>query len=213
MQIFRDYGATIAAAILIAVLLRSFVIEAYRIPSNAMKPTLVAGDMIFVEKWRYHFQKDYQPKRGDVVVYTGSSTAPGTNPDYIKRVVGLPGDEIEVQNGRVILNKQPLSPENPAVSYIGTETFPGGLNHPITIDPPLVENFGPQIIPEKTVFVLGDARTQFDLKSRKSWGMVPFSALKGKALSIWLSLQPDEARTVGKTLPTLRLERMFRRIE
>jgi signal peptidase I len=217
IQIFRDYGLTIAAAVLIAVLLRYFVIEAYRIPSNAMKPTLLAGDMIFVEKWRYQFKKDSVPERGDVVVYSANG-AGRNNPLFIKRVIGLPGDEVEVQGGRVLLNRLPLSPSIRPVTtsnpYLGVEKLPGGREHSFLIEIPVIENFGPERVPADAVFIIGDARTQLDMKARRSWGMVPLSSIKGRALATWLSLQPDdEPPSTTRTFPTLRFERMFRRIQ
>lgn len=212
-QIFRDYGVTLLAAILIAVFLRFFIVEAYRIPSNAMKPTLLAGDFIFVSKWQYSLQSSPLPSRGDVVVYTAPNNAASNSPLFIKRVIALPGDVVEVTGGRVLLNKRPLSPpplEGPIES--GVEKFPDGPTHPYSVENPVLENFGPEKVPEQTVFVLGDARTQLDLKSRRSWGMVPLSSVKGKAIWIWLSIQPVESSAARKTLPVLRMDRMFRRI-
>ncbi|MBI2712667.1 MAG: signal peptidase I [Bdellovibrio sp.] len=235
-HIIRDYGITIAVAIGIALTLRNFVIEAYKIPSDAMKPTLLAGDLIFVKKWSFQSGKVQPPERGDVVVFASSSPGSTTRPLFIRRVVGLPGDEIEVRDGMVLLNKKSLAntsslktpsetgnptglekrvdteaPPPPSVKITeGTEVFPSGKSYPFIVAPPVIENFGPQTVPQDFVFVIGDFRTQGELKNKKSWGLVPLETVKGKALSVWLSFEPSEKNSFA--FPKFRLERMFRRI-
>jgi signal peptidase I len=108
----KDYGGAVLAAVIVALCIRFFVIEAYRIPSTSMHPTLEAGDTIFVAKWPFGLRFPWsdekttegrQPRHGDVVVYS----MPGdTSRDYIKRVMALPGDRVQLQHGHFILNGQ-----------------------------------------------------------------------------------------------------------
>src|SRR4051812_44284119 len=122
-RLARDYGATILAAVGVALLIRFFVIEAYRIPSPAMKPTLEPGDTIFVAKWPFGLRmpgfsqpltSGKLPARGDVVVFS-----PPLEPrrDYIKRVLGLPGDLVSVKKGQAFLNGATLR-VNPAATSL-----------------------------------------------------------------------------------------------
>ena len=116
----RDYGTAIVAAVFFALLIRFFVIEAYRIPTQAMRPTLEPGDTIFVTKWPVGFNRKVQ--RGDVLVFE-SPSEPGR--DYIKRALGLAGDLVEVRRGRVTLNGQVLTmPAKQSNSVCGHEQIP-----------------------------------------------------------------------------------------
>ena len=108
--LMKSYGAGILAAIILALLIRFFVIEAYRIPNDVMHPTLERGDIIFVSKMAYGLRhptnsrkltQGTRPKYGDVVTYF---TQEDPFRHYIKRIVGLPGDTIELLNGQLILN-------------------------------------------------------------------------------------------------------------
>ena len=208
-SILRDYGLTILSAVVIAFFLRTYVIEAYRISNFLMKPTLLAGDTLFVEKWPFSFKKGL-PERGDVVVYSGTlKNSPGSS-DFIRRVIGLPGDEVAIKGGHVILNGKLLSPKWPDDSMKDSEVLPNGRDFSISVPPPLMQNFGPERVAEGMVFVLGDCRTQLEGKQKKNWSMVPIAALKGKALWIWLSV--DTPSGDSPWLPHFRLNRMFRRI-
>ncbi len=211
-KIYRDYAITIGGAILVALLLRGFVVEAYKIPNLTMKPMLLPGDLIFVEKWKYQTQKTALPARGEVVIYSANNSGTGISL-FIKRVVGLPGDEVEVRDGKVILNRFPLavSENEKSPSSAPKEALPSGPTYGISLTPPLIENFGPEKVPPGFVFAIGDARTQFDAKFKKTWSLVPVQAIKGKASLIWLSIEPNETESFA--LPRLRTERILRRIQ
>ena len=118
---FLSNFKSISLAILIALLIRAFIAEPFNIPSGSMKPNLLVGDFIFVSKWSYGYSKhslpfsipiipkrifSHIPDRGDIVVF---KTPEDNRTDYIKRIIGLPGDKIKISNGVVILNNSPLS--------------------------------------------------------------------------------------------------------
>jgi signal peptidase I len=218
-KIARDYGSAILVAVAVALFLRILVVEAYRIPTSAMHPTLEPGDTIFVAKWPLGFNRKVQ--RGDIVVFSGP-----TDPDrdYIKRTIAIAGDKVEVKKGRVILNGQaitlpadagaaPLAKDAPC----GVEEIPGPvpLKHEICWEPPLNDDFASKIVPADSIFVLGDLRNQgpADSKKRRTWGIIPVASIKGKAFWIWLSVEPQASGLSPVRFPSFRFERMFRRIE
>lgn len=190
-KIIRDYFITVIIALSVALIVRNFIIEAYRIPSAAMKPTLISGDIIFVAKWPFLTQKNKIPHRGDVVVF--SHAALESSPNFIKRVIGLPGDVVAMKKGQIILNGTtiPSRTINKHPNELcSIETLPEGKQYSICRDSSAIQDFGPEKIPEGSVFVMGDYRTHLDTLKRKGWGMIPLLALQGKALYIWLSLDP-----------------------
>jgi signal peptidase I len=221
---FRDYVLTAIAAVSIAMVIRVYWIEAYRIPSLTMSPTLLAGDTIFVSKWPYSIHQSPFPKRGDVVVFTDKSNLGPFSSEYIKRVIGLPGDRVSLKHGRVILNKVLLS-KSP-----DTETLPEGKTYSVGLTAPLLDNFEEEKVPEGHIFVIGDFRSKntslnkssVDSKKRKGWGIVPVTAIKGKATWIWLSIAPSrESERLSQSpiqekpswSPKIRFDRMFKRID
>lgn len=215
-NLYKGYIATIVVAISVAFLIRHYVIEAYRVPSFAMKPTLLSGDTIFVAKWPVQFKKPYLPDRGDVVIFSSQSGPGAPQIDYIRRVVGLPGDEVEVQNGLVRVNGAPLvvpgsvqhtdSEANPVTSCSQEKTA-AGKTYSVCVEKPKLHMNRSIKIPQNSVFVIGDLRTQ-----QKGWGITPIVSLKGKALLVWLSIENSSERKTF-SLPHLRMDRMFRRIE
>jgi signal peptidase I len=162
-----------------------------------MSPTLLAGDTIFVAKWPITLQSSYLPDRGDIVVYSELPDANAFTLDYIKRVIGIPGDTVSIRDGKVNLNGKIITSEN-------QESLSPKKGYSIALIPPLLESFGPEKVPNGSVFVVGDLRTK-DLKRKKGWGMVPIAAIKGKALWVWLSIDPIQSQ--------IRWERTFRQIK
>jgi len=211
---YLDYGIAIVAAVVVAVFIRVYIIEAYRIPTSAMHPTLESGDTIFVAKWPFGFNR--QLERGDVVVFASPSEP---DRDYIKRVVGIAGDLVEVKKGRLTLNLKALTLPDPRKdAACGQETLStsqGTRTHELCWEPPLIEDFGPEKVPEGSVFMLGDLRTQnpSDLKKHRTWGIFPIDSIKGKAKWIWLSIEPHTPGMSAVRFPNFRFERMFRRIQ
>lgn len=219
-NVIRDYGVTITVAVAVALLIRFFVVEAYRIPTSAMRPTLEPGDTIFVSKVGYGFRlpgmdqplvEPEQPRRGELVLFTQST--PEGNRDYIKRVIGIPGDTVLVTRGKVVLNGNPLKAQI-AEGFCGTESLPEGKTYGVCWEPPLLEDMAALKVPAGSIFVLGDTRaippgTEAG-KRPLGTGLVSISSLKGRANWIWLSL---DSRSSPSLFPKFRMDRMFRRID
>jgi signal peptidase I len=205
-------------AFLVVFMFRSSILEAFKIPSGSMIPTLLVGDHIFVNKFAYGLKipfsddltnhpifllKRDQPKHGDIVVFKYPEDE---RIYYIKRVVGIPGDTIEVRNKILFINQKMISRDLIQDSSVeetlhaiddGKYRLPNlelyqehldGVDHRIMIDKTSyhAENFGPMDIPEDHFFVMGDNR-DFSNDSR-FWGFVPRDNIKGKAVVIWWSL-------------------------
>jgi signal peptidase I len=157
-NIFVELAKTLATAFILAFGIRTFVAEARYIPSESMLPTLEVNDRLIIEKISYHFKA---PQRGDVVVFNPTKTLQEQNfkDAFIKRVIGLPGEKVEVKNGTVFVNGQPL-----AEKYIEEEP-----NY----------NYGPVEVPDNQYLVLGDNRN--NSYDSHYWGFVPRENLIGKA--------------------------------
>jgi signal peptidase I len=230
-SVFRDYGGTIIFAVMIALLIRFFVIEAYRIPSSAMRPTLEPGDTIFVEKWPFGLRLPWLdhtltqgeiPKRGEVVVFSSEGEQ---RRDYIKRVVGLPGDNVEIKRGSFILNGHPTEVLGSQKANCGEEKTPGDRIYSVCWESSKAEDFAPIKVPAGSIFVAGDLRSGAPSNTSKeklqenaeqnfgSWGIVPLSSLRGRALWIWLSVDPQNHGSSTGLFPSFRFDRMFRSVQ
>lgn len=215
--ILRDYGLAIGGSILVAFFIRFFVIEAYRMPSRAMQPAVEPGDTLFVSKRL--FQRP--PMYGDVVVF---EFVEDPKREYIKRVVALPGDRVSFVKGGLVLNgKSMLEPkfeaekaesEVTATDLCAKETLPNGYSYDVCFEPPLYAVEREITVPPNQVYVVGDLRTApYELRRLKVGGLVPFDRLKGRALFIWLSIEPPGVPGAGDGwFSRIRFERLFRRI-
>jgi len=204
---------SITLIILAVLTFRSVLFEPFKIPSGSMIPTLLIGDFILVNKFSYGFKVPFSdwfsdpiyitgpdaPKRGDVVVFKYPQDV---NLNYIKRVIGLPGDTIEVIDKVVYVNNQPIETKeidgakiledmddrykNYQFKFFETKT--GDTNHISQIDTEndYFANYYKYTVPKDHYFVMGDNR-DFSADSRR-WGTVPFGHIKGKAIAIWFSL-------------------------
>lgn len=205
---FREYAESIGVAVLIALLLRAFVIEAFQIPSGSMIPTLEVGDHIFVSKFAYGISIPFTterlvdfgaPKRGDVIVFRYPRDL-GT--DYIKRVVGLPGEIVEVRHNEVYINGRPMPREHVGpYEYNELQPTTGLMEHHVcdrweeTLDGKRhvaifekaknQQDWPPVSVPPGHVFVMGDNRD--NSSDSRFWGTVSLELIKGKALVIWWS--------------------------
>jgi signal peptidase I len=212
-----EYGASFFPVILIVFLLRSFLVEPFKIPSGSMLPTLLVGDFILVNKYTYGIRLPVinkkifdmnSPQRGDVVVFR-YPVDPSL--DYIKRVVGLPGDKIEYRNKRLSINGQPLGLKR-GDDYLDKEKLYytprfdetlGTIEHSVLIEeqaPAFVsqvfrfphrenchynaEGFD-CVVPQNHYFMMGDNRD--NSQDSRVWGFVPDENLVGKAFFIWLN--------------------------
>ena len=214
----KEYGITVVAAVLVALATRVFVIEAYRIPASTMKPTLEPGDTLFVGKFAYGIRLPYLgtevypgdlPKYGDVVVYTQVGDPPR---DSIKRVVALPGDKAEIHDGRLLVNGRDLAEGVPKDKPCGEEKPPTGHPYSVCWETPLLDNFGPVTVPPESVLLISDARVQPTEHRIAPLAIVPRTSLRGRALWVWLSIQPSSEGGKGALFSRIRFERMFRRI-
>ena len=193
-----EYARSFFPVLLVVLLLRSFVVEPFRIPSGSMMPTLLVGDFILVNKFHYGLRLPVintqvtdgeAPQRGDVIVFRYPKQ-PEVN--YIKRIVGLPGDRIEYRNKTIYINGERQPQEmlgfyglhgGNAVS-IKEENLDGML-HDILIEHGRVSGDDVFTVPEGEYFVMGDNRDNSNDSRR--WGTVPAENLVGKAFFIWLN--------------------------
>ncbi len=196
--ILVEYARFLFPVVLIVFVLRGFLVEPFRIPSGSMLPTLEIGDFILVNKFAYGLRVPVlnkkilelaDPERGDIVVFRYPR-----NPsvDYIKRVVGLPGDKISYYNKIVYINGEPMRQEFSGSYDSGRgraldDLFEqlGSVKHRILRDPsrPTFENSW--VIPEGKYFVMGDNRDNSN--DSRVWGFVPDENLVGKAFFIWMN--------------------------
>jgi signal peptidase I len=207
-----EYSRSFFPVILIVLLLRSFLVEPFRIPSGSMMPTLLVGDFILVNKFAYglrwpvlnkKFVAIGDPERGDVVVFRFPRDP---SIDYIKRVIGLPGDEIQYRDKTLYVNGTP-APQTRVGKYLGMGSGAGmsntelrledlaGREHQILVDPkwpdykcPPFEELavGGRIkVPQGHYFVMGDNRDNSN--DGRCWGWVPEENLVGKAFAIWMN--------------------------
>ncbi len=200
---------SIVVAIGIAIILRSFSFEPFRIPSGSMLPTLQLGDYILVNKFSYGYSKysfpfgiigfsgrffSSEPKRGDIIVFRPPTAI---KVDYVKRLIGVPGDTIQYQNGRLYINKrlvdrQLLGPvmTNDVPSYQAnkyTETLPNGIKHfiyEISDNQPL-DNTEEYTIPQGSYFFCGDNRD--NSSDSRVFHFVPFENLVGRVSTVVVS--------------------------
>ncbi|MCC7198320.1 MAG: signal peptidase I [Gammaproteobacteria bacterium] len=205
-----DYARSFFPVILLVLVLRSFLFEPFRIPSDSMMPTLVQGDFIFVNKWRYGLRLPVlntrivaigSPQRGDVIVFR-KPTEPSVT--FIKRLVGLPGDVIRVTERGVFVNDvvQPLRLdglyEGPKESLypftVVAEEQLGTARHRIMLDPARPAVLGEWRVPEGHFFFMGDNRNNSRDSRFPEVGFVPEGNIVGKAVVIWLSFSPDKGR-------------------
>lgn len=178
---FRENIEAILVAIVLALFIRTFVIQAFKIPSGSMKQTLLIGDHILVNKFIYGVKIPFlqttivpvtNPKREDIVVFKFPEDP---SKDFIKRVIGVAGDVVEIRDKQVYVNNKLLNHD----FGIHTDSY----IFPASVQPR--DNFGPVVVPEKSIFVMGDNRDQsYD---SRFWGFVDLKAVKGKALMIYWS--------------------------
>lgn len=195
-----DYARSFFPIIVIVLVVRSFLFEPFRIPSSSMMPTLLVGDFIFVNKYVYGLRLPVwhdlilpvgEPERGDVVVFRLPSD-PATN--FIKRVVGLPGDHIRYYNKQLFVNDEPIRMEldgfymgpGPADARIGIEQL-DGVEHEVLMQPLGYSPNGEFRVPHHHYFVMGDNRGNSHDSRYPDVGYIPAENLVGKAVMIWMN--------------------------
>ncbi len=199
--ILVEYAKSFFPVLLIVLVLRSFIVEPFKIPSGSMIPTLLVGDFILVNKFSYGIRLPVlhkkmvevgSPKAGDVAVFR----FPGnTSLDYIKRIIGVPGDHIKyfnktlfVNGKRVDLKKigayQPVDSANPAQNLLELGESLQGVEHNILISLDRQITNGEWVVPPGHYFAMGDNRDNSN--DSRYWGFVPEENLVGKAMIIWM---------------------------
>jgi signal peptidase I len=178
---FREYAEAIGMALLLALFIRTFIVQAFKIPSGSMIPTLQIGDHILVNKLSYGirvpFLEDYvvdfsKPKRGDVVVFIFPEDR---SKDFIKRVIGVAGDEVQIRGKKVLINGKEI--DDPHAHFEGDDPQTAGLSNR--------DDYGPRTVPENHIFVMGDNRDRsYD---GRFWGYVNLDEVRGKAFLIYWS--------------------------
>jgi signal peptidase I len=215
--IFREYFELVAETAVFVFFIMTFVVQAFRIPSGSMEPTLLVGDFLLVNKLIYAptalpFEKVLLPRRdirrGDIIVFKYPEDL---TKDYVKRVIGLPGEKLEVRDKQVTINDRPL--EEKYKVHITDQVYP--RDSPDT-NLAVRDNFGPVIVPPGHVFAMGDNRDN-SMDSRY-WGFVPMTFIKGRPWTIYFSYKvesPAFRKTVGLTklvsfLPKVRWRRFLK---
>ena len=179
----RELPVLLLLAFLLALLIKTFLVQAFYIPSPSMEPTLMVGDRVLVNKVVYHF---HAPRRGDIIVFQdphgtvvrrnpfsailhlvtdGIGVSQSPDKDFIKRVIGVPGDTVEVRNGHVFIDGTELRPE-PYLSPFRDHS-----------------NWGPELVPPGELFVMGDNRANSN-DSRGTLGFIPIDKVVGRAFVI-----------------------------
>ena len=234
---FVDTIVVIVEALVIAVLFRTFLYQPFSIPTGSMQSTLMIGDYFVASKFSYGYGKysfivplpfngrlfGSAPKQGDVAVFHNIS-----NEDYIKRVIGLPGDRIQMKQGRLWINgtiverelvgeavdRDSRSQDVPVKVY--RETLPSGVTHTIQeiSDDQFLDNTAEYVVPEGHYFMMGDNRDRSqDSRVLSAVGYVPADALIGKAEARFFSVKDNRAPWALWEWPeTLRLDRMFQSV-
>ena len=230
---------SVIIAVFIALLIRSFLAEPFNIPSGSMKPNLLVGDFIFVSKWSYGYSKyslpfsiplipnkifSRIPERGDVVVF---KTPEDNRTDYIKRVIGLPGDKIKILNGQIIINDKKIlrkktndfidNDKNTSLKRVRKymEYF-DELNFEVLdiMDNGIVDNTELFIVPEGHFFVMGDNRDNSqDSRFKQIVGFIPLDNLVGKARFIFFSLENSRFLQLWKWPKAIRGKRIYKIIK
>ena len=194
----REYAEAIIIAILIAAFIRTFVVQAFKIPSGSMKPTLEIGDHILVNKFSYGVKLPYlrntiipvgQPRRGDIAVFIYPEDK---SKDFIKRVIAVGGDTVEIRNKKLFVNGEAV--DDPHGVHVEDVIYPRAIQRR--------DNFGPVRVPEGTLFVMGDNRDQsYD---SRFWGFVKLEDVIGKAFIIYFSWDSENSGVrwgrIGKLL-------------
>lgn len=211
---FSEFFRTALVAVILAILIRTFLFEPFNIPSGSMKPTLLVGDYLFVSKPAYGYSRysfpfglaplqgrvwDKEPQRGDVMVF---KLPTNTSIDYIKRVIGLPGDTVQVRGGRLYINDEMVQREFVEIKSVESEdgrkvatteyieTLPGGALHSIyeETDSGPLDDTPVFTVPEGQYFMMGDNRDNSqDSRVTQMVGFVPYENIVGRADFLFFS--------------------------
>jgi len=194
----RDYTEAVVIAVVLTLFIRTFIIQAFKIPTGSMEDTLLVGDFLFVNKFLFgasvpfvdvHLPQVRDPHRGDIIVFKYPNDP---SRDFIKRVIGTPGDTLQIKNKVVYINGERIDEPyakftNSHIrppSYRNTQIYPPGAGNR--------DNYGPYVVPADHYFMMGDNRDNSD--DSRFWGPLSRDLIKGKALFIYWSWNGDKLR-------------------
>jgi signal peptidase I len=227
-SIVREYFESIVIAVILALFIRTFVVQAFKIPTGSMEENLLIGDHLLVNKFVFAptmsaSEVSLLPvdtiHRGDVIVFKYPEEP---DRDFIKRVIGLPGETIEIREKKVYVNGSPM--QEPYAHYLEPLSTLSELHEVTSLD--VREKYGPVTVPPDHFFVMGDNRD--NSQDSRYWGFLPRNYVKGRALVIYWSYEsgPEDYRSPGalgavKAVGSVfmnfftgtRWERMLRQIE
>lgn len=207
----REYFESICVAVILALFVRTFIVQAFKIPTGSMENNLLIGDHLLVNKFMFAptlslVEDALLPidpiRRGDVVVFKYPEEP---ERDFIKRVVGLPGETIELRNKRVYVDSKPL--DEPYIHYLEPpqDGAPGEEGTEFDVR----RQYGPVKVPAGHYFMMGDNRD--NSQDSRYWGFLPREYVKGKALFVYFSFT-DEARGPGQLFSSVRWSRLLHQI-
>ena len=188
----KEYIEPIVIAVLIALFVRTFVVQAFKIPSSSMEPTLLVGDYLLVNKFLYGTRLPFtdhkifelkRPRRGDIIVFIYPKDR---SKDFIKRVIGQEGEKVEIIHNKIYINDQLIA--DPWGHFSEKSLWTRYL--------PSMESFGPVVVPKDSLFVMGDNRD--NSQDSRFWGFVTLDEVRGKAFIIYFSLDWNAQRLIEK---------------
>lgn len=191
-RFIKEYLEPIVIAVLIALFIRAFIVQAFKIPSSSMEPTLQVGDYILVSKFIYGVRIPFtktklfqfsNPKRGDIVVFIYPKDR---SKDFIKRVIGTEGEKVEIIRNKIYINDQ-LMKDSWGLYDEKSEWSKYFQSK---------ERYGPETVPKDSIFVLGDNRD--NSQDSRFWGFVNINEVKGKAFIVYFSLNWDAQSLLNK---------------
>jgi len=187
----REYLESIVVAVILALFIRTFAVQAFKIPTGSMEPNLLIGDHLLVNKLVYSpslgpFEDTLFGKkrieRGHVVVFKFPEDP---TRDFIKRVVGLPGETVEIRGRQVLVDGRPL--DEPYAHFDQTPLRPDDVEYGLQAGDSVREKWGPQVVPPGQLLVLGDNRD--NSRDSRYWGFLPVDQVKGRALLVYWSYE------------------------
>jgi signal peptidase I len=215
----REYFESILVAVILALFIRTFVVQAFKIPTGSMEPNLLVGDHLLVNKFvfapvAFDLERTLLPmrlpERGDVVVFKFPEEP---ERDFIKRIIGRPGETIELRQRQVFVNGRKI--DEPYAHYL----FPQGEGDESTVFD-VRERYGPVTVPANHYFMMGDNRD--NSQDSRYWGFLPAHYVKGRALMIYWSFEPPAGEqpaglggvvsTIGSIFTSTRWERLLHQI-
>jgi len=185
-RFIKEYLEPIVIAVFIALFIRAFIVQAFKIPSSSMEPTLLVGDHLLVNKFIYGIRIPYtdtklfqykKPGRGDIIVFIFPKDR---SKDFIKRVIGTEGEKVAIVHNRIYINDKLI--DDPWGRFIMPRTS--------------IEDYGPVRVPEGSLFVMGDNRD--NSQDSRFWGFVKLTEVKGKALVIYFSWDSNAQDLLNK---------------